>query len=238
MICGGVNRYGRHRNEKLQMNETAQTQKTNLLKRAEDASDEMTNLGSETDACKDTTLIDLGKRIKTLRSDRKLTLAALAERSGVSRAMLSKVERAEKSPTLSIVMRIAGGLDVDLSDLLGAKPHQSEVSIIRLADRLIFHDQHSGFKRELLSPPHTNNGVEVLLHRLPPGKSSGTLPNYAVPTEKYVIVREGELTLHIGDKSYQVVKGDTIHFEIKSAYSFENRGSVAVSYYVLIIRDR
>jgi len=220
------------------MNETAHTQKTNSLKGTEDTSNELANLDSETDTVNDTTLINLGKRIKTLRGEHKLTLAALSTRSGVSRAMLSKVERAEKSPTLSIVMRIAGGLDVDLSDLLGAKPDQSEVSIVRLADRLIFHDQHSGFQRELLSPPHTNNGVEVLLHRLPPGKSSGTLPNYAVPTEKYVIVREGELTLHIGDKSYQVGEGDTIHFEIKSAYSFENCGPVAVSYYVLIIRDR
>ncbi len=220
------------------MNETTRTESNGARKASKRTSAESTSLDHDADADNDPTLIELGTRVKTLRRERKLTLEALSTLSGVSRAMLSKVERAEKSPTLSIVVRIARGLGINLSDLLGAKPDQSEVSIIRAADRLVFHDQQSGLQREMLSPVHTNNGIEILMHRIPPGKSSGILPAYAVPTEKYVMVQEGELTLKMGGKSYVVGEGDTIHFAIKSPYSFENYGSVLVSYYVVLVRNR
>lgn len=220
------------------MSETTRTENNGTREVSKKTSARSVPLDHDDDADNDPTLIDLGTRVKTLRRERKLTLEALSTRSGVSRAMLSKVERAEKSPTLSIVVRIARGLGINLSDLLGAKPDQSEVSIIRAADRLVFNDPQSGLQREMLSPLHTNNGIEILMHRIPPGKSSGVLPAYAVPTEKYVMVQEGELTLNIGGKSYVVGEDDTIHFAIKSSYSFENHGSVPVSYYVVLVRSR
>ena len=61
----------------------------------------------------------LGKRVKELRGRRGLTLEALAERSGVSRAMISKLERGEKNPTLVVAAKLADGLGVTLSQLVG-----------------------------------------------------------------------------------------------------------------------
>ncbi|HEU0223246.1 MAG TPA: helix-turn-helix transcriptional regulator, partial [Paracoccaceae bacterium] len=88
----------------------------------------------------------LGARVKRLRSQHGLTLEQLAEQSGVSRAMLSKVERGEKSPTLAIVARIARGLNISLSALLGAQPDFHDVVAIKAAKRLTFLDPETGFE--------------------------------------------------------------------------------------------
>src|SRR3954462_9719691 len=70
-----------------------------------------------------------GVRVRGLRRERGLSLEALASRSGVSRAMLSKVERGEKTPTLVVAAKVAEGLDVTLSQLVGVE-EQREVVVV------------------------------------------------------------------------------------------------------------
>ena len=153
--------------------------------------------------------------------------------------MLSEVERGEKSPTLPIVVRIANGLDIPLSVLLGAVPTVSEVSVIRAAERLSFRDMETGFERWVLSPTHLNNGLEFVMHRLPPGRSTGTLPPYAAPTEKYIAVAEGQLTAYVDGRPYVLKAGDSMYFEVKTAYRLVNDdGHVGCSYYMIIVRKR
>ena len=175
-------------------------------------------------------------RIRNFRKQQGLTLEELAERSKVSRAMISKVERSEKSPTLSVLVRIAKGLNITLSDLLGAEPDPAGVSIHRAKDRTKFKDPESGFERELLSLAESSKGLEIVLHRIPPGRSSGTLPTYAVPTEKYIIVQEGDLVVHLNRQNYEIAAGDTMHFEVKGPYSFSNPGQKTCVYYVVLVR--
>lgn len=181
----------------------------------------------------------LSRRIKALRAERQMTLDELSKRCKVSRAMLSKVERGEKSPTLPIVVRIAGGFGLSLSSLLGAVPDMSEVCVIRAAERLSFRDAESGFERWVLSPAHLDNGVEVVLHRIPPGRSSGVLPPYAVPTEKYIAVADGQLTVYVDSRPYVLKAGDSMYFEVKTPYRLVNDdGHVGCSYYMFIVRKR
>ena len=181
----------------------------------------------------------LGLRIKALRADAHLTLEDLSRRSAVSRAMLSKVERGEKSPTLPVIVRIAGGLGLSLSALLGAEPDLADVAVIRASERLAFRDPETGFERWVLSPAHLDNGVEFVLHRIPPGRSTGVLPPYAVPTEKYLAVSAGQLTVYVDNKPHVLKAGDSMYFEVKSPYRFVNDdGHVACSYYMTIVRKR
>jgi len=181
----------------------------------------------------------LGQRMKALRAKSAMTLEELASQSGVSRAMLSKVERGEKSPTLSIVARIAGGFGISLSTLLGAEPETADVAVIRAGERLYFKDPESGFERSVLSPAHLDNGVEVVLHRIPPGRSSGPLPPYSVPTEKYIVVHEGQLTVYVDNKPHVLKAGDSMYFEVKSPYRLVNDdGHSACAYYMVIVRKR
>lgn len=181
----------------------------------------------------------LGHRIKTLRAQAQLSLEDLSRKSGVSRAMLSKVERGEKSPTLPIIVRIAQGFGLSLSALLGAEPDEAEVAVIRASERLSYRDPETGFERWVLSPAHLDNGVEVVLHRLPPGRTTGVLPPYSVPTEKYIAVSEGQLTVYVNKKPHVLKAGDSMYFEVKSPYRFANDdGHLACTYYMTIVRKR
>lgn len=181
----------------------------------------------------------LGQRIKDLRARTKLTLEELARRSGVSRSMLSTIERGEKSPTLPIIVRIASGFGVSLSKLLGAEPDCASVSVIRAGEHLAFRDPESGFERLVLSPEHLDNGVEFVRHRLPPGRSTGVLPPYAAPTEKYLVVTEGQLTAYVDDRPHVLRAGDSMYFEVKSPYRFVNDdGRTACTYFMVITRRR
>lgn len=181
----------------------------------------------------------LGARIKALRSTANLSLADLSQKSGVSRAMLSKVERGEKSPTLPIIVRIAGGFGTSLSELLGAEPDLADVAVIRASERLSYRDPDSGFERWVLSPAHLDNGLEFVLHRIPPGRSTGVLPPYSVPTEKYIAVSEGQLTVYVDERPYVLKAGDSMYFEVKSPYRFVNNdGHMACVYYMTIVRKR
>jgi transcriptional regulator with XRE-family HTH domain len=186
----------------------------------------------------DAIVIEVGSRVKRLRSQAGLTLEEFAAQSGVSRAMLSKVERGEKSPTLAIIVRIAKGLNVSMSALMGAEPDPAQVAVIRKANRLAFKDPETGFERHNLSPTHLDNDIEFLLHRIPPGESSGELPPYKVPTEKYLVVHEGQLTVQANEARYVLETGDSFYFDVRAPYRFINAGKTPCSYYLVIRRRR
>jgi len=186
----------------------------------------------------DAIVVEVGSRVKRLRTEAGLTLEEFAEQSGVSRAMLSKVERGEKSPTLAIIVRIAKGLNVSMSTLMGAEPDPAQVVVIRKANRLAFKDPETGFERHNLSPTHLDNDLEFLLHRIPSGESSGELPPYRVPTEKYLIVHEGQLTVQSGDAHYVLETGDSFYFDVRDTYRFINAGKTPCAYYLVIRRRR
>src|SRR5829696_4455560 len=93
---------------------------------------------------------ELGGRVREFRRERGLTLEALAERSGVSRAMISKVERGEKNPTLIVAAKVAEGLGVSLTHLVGIEERR-EVVMVPRDRRAVMRDPETGFERQLLS---------------------------------------------------------------------------------------
>src|SRR5215216_5501483 len=109
---------------------------------------------------------ELGGRVREFRRERGLTLEALAERSGVSRAMISKVERGEKNPTLIVAAKVAEGLGVSLSQLVGIDERR-EVVVVPRARRMIMRDPGTGLERQLLSPSF--GGIEFIKNVVPEG---------------------------------------------------------------------
>lgn len=178
-----------------------------------------------------------GAIARKTRLERGLRIEQLAERSGVSRAMISRVERGEASPTLPVASRIAKGLGVSLSHLLGAQPGLTAMSVIRGEERVAFCDPISGFRRELLSPPMDGQGVEIALHSIPAHQSSGPLPAYAAGTRKYLYVELGALTLITGFERTALKAGDSAWFNADIDHSFCNESS-SLCRYVLVVAKR
>src|ERR1700742_5096891 len=86
----------------------------------------------------------IADRVRALRAARGLTLEALAERSGVSRSMISRVERGESSPTAVLLERLAFGLGSTLASLFDP-PDASPSPLSRRAQQLAWRDPQSGY---------------------------------------------------------------------------------------------
>ncbi|NPT55570.1 helix-turn-helix domain-containing protein [Paraburkholderia sp. 5N] len=179
---------------------------------------------------------EFGRRMRALRERGELTLEELATRSGVSRAMLSKVERGEKSPTIGVAKRIAHALETTLSFLTGGVEDRQAVVVVRREQRHIFRDSETGFERHILSPTMVGSQVELLQHWLPAGVSTGMMPAYRTGTEKHVTVAEGELIVSLPDQEIRLSEGDTLFFEARVEHAFSNRSRKHCSYYLVISR--
>jgi transcriptional regulator with XRE-family HTH domain len=175
----------------------------------------------------------LGARVQSLRREQGLTLDGLAERSGVSRAMISKLERGEKNPTLLVAAKVAEGLGVTLSQLVGIEERR-EVVLVPRGRRMIMRDPETGFERQLLSPSFGNRGVEFVRNVVPEGATSGEFPPHRRGVEEYVVVEKGRLRVVLGGEEYVLEEGDAIYFEADVTHRFENAGGEECSYYLVI----
>ena len=175
----------------------------------------------------------LGVRVRDLRKDRGLTLEELAEASGVSRAMISKLERGEKNPTLVIAARLAEGLGVSLSRLAGVEERR-EVVVVPKERRPVLRDPETGFERQSLSPTFAGRGVELLRNVVPPGSTSGGFPPHRKGVEEHLVVERGELEATLGGETYLLREGDALFFEADVPHRFDNVGRGECSYYLVI----
>ncbi|MFX0577605.1 helix-turn-helix domain-containing protein [Nocardia nepalensis] len=179
-----------------------------------------------------------GGNVRRRREEAGLTLEQLSTQSSVSRAMLSKVERGEKSPTIGVASRIAHALDASLSDLIGgAGAAASGVAVVmRKNDRPIFRDPETGFERHMVSAAPGAGGAEMVVHYLPAQVSTGLLPAYPPGTEKQLVVLEGTLTVAIGGITETLNTGDSLFFQADADHGFANRTNAPCEYIMFISR--
>ena len=175
----------------------------------------------------------LGGRVKDLRRERGLTLDALAAKAGVSRAMISKLERGEKNPTLVVAAKLAEGLGVTLSQLAGTE-NGREVIIVPRNRRMVMRDPETGFERQLLSPTSGNRGIEFVRNTIPERSDSGDLPPHRKGVEEYILVEKGALKAVLGGEEAFLHEGDALYFEADVPHRFENAGPGPCSYYLVI----
>jgi transcriptional regulator with XRE-family HTH domain len=176
----------------------------------------------------------LGERVRELRRGRGLTLEELAERSGVSRAMISKLERGEKNPTLVVAAKLAEGFGVTLSQLVGMEERR-EVVVVPRDKRMVMRDPETGFERQLLSPSFGGRGVEFIRNVVPEGSNSGEFPPHRRGVEEYIVVEKGRLTAVIEGEEILLEGGDALYFEADVRHRFDNAGDGECSYYLVIV---
>ena len=165
-----------------------------------------------------------GRRVKALREAMDLSLRDLAERSGVSAPMLSQVERGETSPTLSVAERIAGGLDLSLSQLLRLD-EGGVVSIVRAKERR--NGGADGHRYEILTPPLPGQRAELSRHVLKPGSATGgpgDPPMHEPGARETALVESGSVVLEIDGDRHELTAGDCVTFDADLPHHFENTG--------------
>lgn len=179
---------------------------------------------------------NFGARVRALRDSAGLTLEQLSQLSGVSRAMLSKVERGEKSPTIGIATRIAHTLQASLTELVGGPVSGGNTVLMRKSARPIFRDPETGFERHIVSPATGGGRAELVYHYLPPGVSTGWLPAYPPGTEKQIVVTIGQLLVEVRPKKEYLGPGDSFFFQADVEHAFANQTAEPCGYFMVISR--
>lgn len=170
-----------------------------------------------------------------MREQADLTLEQLSKLSGVSRAMLSQVERGEKSPTIGVAKRIAHALGASFSSLVGDEgAARRTFAIVRKDQRQVFRDAKTGFERYLLSPLMAGMPVEVVLHHLPAKTSTGKLPAYPAGVTKHILAAKGRVVVGIDNDETALDEGDSLYFEADGEHWFANRTTEPAEYYLII----
>jgi transcriptional regulator with XRE-family HTH domain len=160
----------------------------------------------------------------------------LAERSGVSRAMVSKIERLEVSPTAALLGRLCNGLGITLSSLIASAENTKGPPIARADEQPVWRDPDTGLLRTMVSPLNTGSRTEIVHVELPVGAEvkyeAMAEPHY----DQHVLVLSGKLTMTFGTEEFELGAFDCIRSRFDVSHAFANRSRTACKYLVIITR--
>jgi transcriptional regulator with XRE-family HTH domain len=182
----------------------------------------------------DTTDSTVAARIRGERAARRWSLDDLAERASVSKAMISKIERAEVSPTAALLGRISAALGLTLSALLAEDGARTR-GPVRVTDQAIWRDPATGYIRRQVAASATSP-IELTQVELPPG-TSVSFPASSYTRMSHVIwVLAGRLTFVEGDVTHDLSPGDSLEFGPPADCTYRNDGAAPCRYLVVLVR--
>jgi transcriptional regulator with XRE-family HTH domain len=173
---------------------------------------------------------ELGARVRAARRGRDLSLDAVAGRAGVSRSMLSAVERGRKVPTVLVLDRIATALDTSIARLLGEE-RAARVVVLRHAVQDVARDPF-GWERRILSPVLPGVEFELMRTTIAPGVDAGVFAPHARGSREYLAVERGTLQLTVDGTPYTLRTGDSAYYAGDCHHQFVNPGREPCVYYL------
>ncbi|MFJ9151057.1 helix-turn-helix domain-containing protein [Streptomyces sp. NPDC102270] len=178
----------------------------------------------------------LGVRLAELRAEHGWSLGELAERSGVSRSTLSRAERAEISPTASLLNRLCGVYGRTMSQLLSEVEAEAEPPpLVRGAEQPVWEDRASGFVRRSVSPPHPGLRGELVEGRLAAGADIAYDRPPVPGLEQHIWVLEGALDVTAQDVGHHLGTGDCLRLRVWGPTRFRCAGPDAARYVLAVV---
>ncbi len=170
----------------------------------------------------------LQEKIRELRKKKKYTLAQLAQKVGCSKSYISQLEKGKNVPSVSMLGRLAGALDSQVSELLSENSHdfqwdwhlpKPQRRIIQYPDRKV--------TSELLTRGVFQKKMQPVLTVIEPGGTSDKIGKLVHPpgSEEFVLVLEGEIDFWVGSDHILLKEGDTLYFKGDLAHGWANPGN-------------
>ncbi|WDE03179.1 helix-turn-helix transcriptional regulator [Thalassomonas viridans] len=178
---------------------------------------------------------DIALRIKYERESRGWSLAELAKRSDVSKAMISKIERQETSPTAALLGRLSGAFQLSLSTLL-ARAEQPQQRLLRQHQQAVWQDPQSGYIRTQVSLA-TNSPLELTRIELPAGAEIAFPAASVVFVRQVIWILQGCLTFVEGEEVYHLHQGDSFTLGEPLGHVFRNDTAHPCRYLVAVVRQ-
>src|SRR5580765_7368767 len=183
----------------------------------------------------------IAERVRDLRAAHGLSLDALAGRCGVSRSMISLIERGESSPTAVVLEKLAAGLGVMLASLCdtpAAAAHTPAGPVARRANQPQWQDPASGYRRRNVSPPGVPQPMQIVEVQFPPGGrvafETGARDRLV---HQQVWVLEGAIDITLGGARHRLREGDCLAMQLDRPTMFHNPTRRPARYAVVIASD-
>ncbi|MFM2486454.1 helix-turn-helix domain-containing protein [Celerinatantimonas yamalensis] len=180
----------------------------------------------------------ISTKLKTLRKRQSLTLDALAKRSGISRSMISLIEREQSSPTATVLNKLADALGTSLPKLLSDSLEEtiSETQCVSsIENQKTWQDPESGYIRRQLTPRNATSTVELTEIIFPPKKSvtfENMLRNIEIHQQVWVI--SGNIEISDDHSTWHLKEGDCLAFQQKEHTIFFNPNNTEARYLIAL----
>lgn len=179
----------------------------------------------------------LAATLQAARLSRELSVNALADRSGVSRAMIGKIERGEAQPTAVLLGRLSGALGLTLSELVARAEGGADDYLRRAGDQPTWTDPATGYRRRAISPV-TDSPLELVEVELPPAAEVSYPADAYIFKYQQIWVLEGSLHFQEGDVLHHLEAGDCLQLGAPAPCTFINPTTSITRYLVALVKSR
>jgi transcriptional regulator with XRE-family HTH domain len=178
----------------------------------------------------------IAQAIRGRREEMRLTVRALASRSGVSSSMISDVERAAKSPTISTLAALAEALEIPLSTLVESR-EPARLRVVKAAERQWFVESGTGAKRDRFVPTVAGSEVEFLRYVVPPQTLAGPFPAHAPGTIEHLYLAAGAVRVTLGNDVAYLEAGDSCSCYADLPHGFDNREGKIPAELIIVVES-
>ncbi len=166
----------------------------------------------------------IGPILNAARTSRRLTLARVAQASGVSQSMLSQIERGQANPTFAVLLSLVRALEIDLEDIVGWSREDdgdTRTELLSHSGTPQIHSRDGTCRLEILSPPKLAGEIEW--YRLA-FQARGALESepHAAGTHEHLTAVRGRLIVRSGDSRMEVGEGETVRYSADVRHAIEN----------------
>ncbi|MFX3619327.1 MAG: helix-turn-helix domain-containing protein [Sporolactobacillus sp.] len=171
----------------------------------------------------------IASNLKKIRLQKNLSFDQTAERTGVSKSMLSQIEKEKSNPTISTLWKIATGLQISFSSFM--KKEYTEIQKVEIQRLNPAVDDQNRYLVYSLFSFHPEKKFEIYLVHLKPNSVHHA---EAHAGEEYLLMSAGEMDLSILDHSYHLQSGDALHFTSNAAHIYQNAANTEAVFFDLI----
>lgn len=175
----------------------------------------------------------LAQHLTRLRAEAGWSLDQLAQETGVSRATLARVEKAQVSPTTDTLAKLCRAYGTSMSRLLALVEDQAP-AVIPADDRKSWQDGDTGFTRSVISPPGADLAGEWLDCQLPAGQCITYDAPPRAGLEHHLLLLSGQLTVSVEGTAHSLSPGDCLRYRLYGATRFET-GASAAHYHLFLL---
>jgi transcriptional regulator with XRE-family HTH domain len=177
----------------------------------------------------------IAHRLRELRDAQGLSLAALAERSGVSKSNISLIERGESSATATVLDKLSAALGVTVASLFEKPAEEASSPVSRFADQPVWTDPGSGYVRRNLSPA-IYSPIQLVEVNFPAGQRVAyETSTRDVDVHQQVWIIEGRMEVTVGDTLWTLATGDCLAMRLDQPVAYHNPTDKPARYLVSLV---